>query len=401
MRPVSLIAAGLIASLAAPSPIGAQTAPQGGAVTAHRVVVADAASPSLAVVDLETGATLARYQVSSPARLHRGASGRYVLAAQGEAGRVAVLDTGVAFEDHGDHGDLTVTPPRLLSATLDGPRPSHVNAGEGLVAVFFDGAGAARVIPENDLVEGRLGGARTIETGQEHHGAAKPIGRYVAVSIATPAERPPVAVELRDQHGVASQRIACPRLHGEGGTGRFSAFGCADGVAVFEARRDGVVGRRLPYPATLPPERMIRNMSGATGMSLIAADFGPDGMVVFDPSQPDGDFRFIALPARRIALAQQPSGERLFVLVEDGRLLAFNPLDGSAAGEARATAPYSMEAGVTRPRLSAAGSYVVVSSPAAGEIVAFDAATLTERRRIRLGGAPFDVLAVGGVGASH
>jgi hypothetical protein len=370
-------------------------------VTAYRAVVADAGSPLLRVVDLETGKVLVSAELASPARLTAGEGRRMVFAAQGAAGEVRPIDTGIAFDDHGDHADITVKAPRVLAPALKGAKPSHINHGGGKVAVFFDGDGAASLIPEKAFIAGELAKVERVATGTGHHGVAKPIGRVLAISVPKEGENLPVAIALKQGDAAASQTIDCPRLHGEGQSGRFTGFGCADGVAVFEETAAGLVGRKLAYPTSLPAGRMVRNLAGASGYSMLVGDFGPDGMVVIDPGKADG-FSFVPLPARRIHFAlDAKAGDKLFVLVEDGRVIKINPLTGATVAERAVTGRYSMEAGVVRPRMSSVGDVVVVSNPAASEIVVLDAETLTERRRIALAGAPFDVIAVGGTGAKH
>jgi hypothetical protein len=147
---------------------------------------------------------------------------------------------------------------------------------------------------------------------------------------------------------------------------------------------------------------MIRNMSGAAGFTFLIGDFGADGMVVLDPSAADGDFRFISLPSRRMHFHLHPEpGDQVLIILEDGKLIRINPITGQVTGQAQVTNRYSMEQGVVRPRVASVGRHVAVSSPATGEVIVLDADSLAERRRIQLGGAPFDMLAVGGTGASH
>jgi DNA-binding beta-propeller fold protein YncE len=373
-------------------------------VSAHRVIVADAVEPIIRVIDLDTGRTLATHRLASPARLARGASGRYVYAVQATAGRIAVLDGGIELTSHGDHDDISVNRPRLLETTLRGERPVHFNRGNGFVAAFFDGTGSARVVPEADLVRGRARAGFELTSTRAHHGVAKPVtATRVAMSVPlTEGQTLPDAIELRDAAGAASDRIACPRLHGEAATGPFTVFGCADGVAVYEAGRAGVAARHIPYPNTLPPGRMVRNGVGGDHFRFVVADFGADGMVVLDPSVPTGDFRFVQLPARRMAfdLVREP-GHAAAVLLEDGRLLELDAMSGEIRRTAQVTDRYAMEQGVTRPRVTSAGRHVVVSNPAKGEIVVLSAETFAETRRIQVGGVPFDVLAIGGTGTRH
>jgi hypothetical protein len=375
-----------------------------GTVAAHRLLVADEAEPLVRVVDMESGKVLLTAKVQSPARLWRGASDRYVFAVQNKAGKVAILDSGIRRSDHGDHGDIHLTAPSLLRAALEGERPVHLNRDASRVVAFFDGTGSATVVEESKLVAGDLSRKQTITSERPHHGVAKPVNRTLtAMSVAAADSKDlPIAIALRDANGGTSNQIPCPQLHGEGATGAFVAFGCNNGVAVYRSTEQQVEARHIPYPATLPAGRMVRNIQGAKGFRLMVADFGADGMVVFDPAAKDGDFRYIPLPARRIAFElRSDPGDTLFVHLEDGRVLAVNTLTGEVKGSVQMTGRYSMEQGVVRPRLTSAGRYLAASNPDAGEVVILSADTLAEVRRIRTGGKPFDVLAIGATGAKH
>lgn len=400
---ITRAAGGLAASLVltfAPWPALAEpTEPS----SAYRLLVADAQAPVVRVLDLPTGRVIGQYTLAGPARLYGGGSSRHAFAVQGAAGQVAVIDTGIAFEGHGDHADLKVSEPRLLDIRLEGPKPSHFNRGGGLIATFFDGDGTALVGREEDALAKAAPSLSRLMSGAAHHGVAKPVtANRIALSVPQAGESLPQAIELKTLDGHGSDRIACPKLHGEGTTGAFTAFGCADGIAVYEAGKSGVTGRHLPYPASLPQDRMVRNLKGASGFTFLAGDFGPDGLVILDPSARDGDFRYVALPARRMHFDLHPEpGDKLYAILEDGALMRIDPLTGAIAARAQATSRYSMDQGVTRPRLAAVGPYVIASNPAAGEVVVLDAETLIERRRIKLEGAPFDLLAVGGAGATH
>jgi hypothetical protein len=379
-----------------------QQAHASGAAQAFRLVVADAKAATIKIIDLGNGELLGSLPLATPARLHAGSSGRYAYAVQPEANEVAVIDSGIAVESHGDHADIKVFAPQLLPLRLRGPGPSHLTHDNARVAVFFDGDGTAQIFSEQEFAKGGMGHIQRVETGAGHHGVAFPIARHLAVTIRPEGEGLPDTIELRRDDAPERQRIGCARLHGEAATGRFVAFGCADGVAIFEAARNGVVSRQLTYPASLPPGRMIRRMTGATGFTFFAADFGADGMVIFDPSAADGDFRFIALPARRMDFNLHPeSGDRLFVIVEDGTLLSINPLTGATEAQVRATDRYAMDQSTVRPRIASVGPYVAVSDPRKGEVLILDATTLTPRQRIKVGGAPSDLLAIGGDGVAH
>lgn len=398
-----ILSVGLAAALL-PGGVSAAEKKTSGIVTAHRLLVADEAEPVVRVLDMDSGKLLLTARVQSPARLWRGASDRYVFAVQNKAGKVAVLDSGIRRSDHGDHGDIHLAAPALLRTALDGERPVHLNRDASRVVAFFDGTGSATVLEESRLVAGDLSRKQVIASERPHHGVAKPVTRNLtAMSVAAPDSKDlPIAIALRDAKGAASHQIECPQMHGEGSTGAFVAFGCNNGVAVYRATEQQVEARHIVYPSTVPAGRMIRNIQGAKGFRLMAADFGADGMVIFDPASKDGDFRYIALPSRRIAFElRSDPGDTLFVLLEDGRVLAINTLTGEVKGSVQVTGRYSMEQGVVRPRLTSAGRYLAASNPDAGEVVILSADTLEEVRRIKTGGKPFDVLAVGATGAMH
>lgn len=368
--------------------------------TAHRLLVADARSPVVYVVDLDKGAVISTLKVTGQARLEPSVTARYAYVVQNQSNEIAVIDTGIAIESHGDHADIRLTSPKLLPLKLRGPRPSHITHDNSRVAAFFDGDGSARVFQEKDLGQSSDKQMLRVATSGGHHGVALPLGRHLAVSVPSPDGGLPAAVELRDAKDAVLRRIECPRLHGEAHTGRYAAFGCENGVALYDTGTGTFSGRHVPYPDSLPSGRMIRTLFGAAGFALFTGDFGPDAMVLVDPTK--DAFRLVQLPARRMHFQLHPDpGDKLYVIVEDGTLLSINALTGDVLAKSQATGRYSMEAGVVRPRIAATGPYVVVSDPAAGEVVVLDSTTLAERRRVKLKGAPSDILAVGGGGVAH
>lgn len=378
IRPLALL---LLAAL----PAAAQTE------TATRLIVADHAAPTVLVLAAD-GAPMLRLDTGEPVRLHEGAHHGQVALRAPVAGRVTLLETGLRLEGHGDHADLSVAAPALLPTLLQGPRPSHVTGGDGRVAVFFDGDGTVGVAGPAGITQ--------LRAAHPHHGVAYPFaGGMMLVSEAAANDRPS-GVVLRGPDGAEVARSAdCPRLHGEARTGPLIAFGCADGVLVFDTTTKAFA--KVPNPSDAG-ERMVRNLAGGEDWRLLVGDFGADGMVVIDPEA--RTMRRIALPARRLHFALDPNhAETLHVLTEDGTLHAISTLDGAVRATVRATGRYSLEGGgaVARPRLSAAGGQVAVSDPASGRVVLFDGATLAPGRTLALGGAPFDIRLVSLTGERH
>lgn len=373
-------------------------------VAAYRAIIADHANGKITVIDALSGKIIANYGVEGPARLKANETGRLVYATQGAQNRVDVIDSGITVTSHGDHADVDVKAPRMTAASIFGPKPSHINIDAGRVAAFFDGDGQANVLAEDALLSGK-GKPALIKTATPHHGLAAPLGTFTAVSIPHPtdAKALPIGIDLLDRSGKSVARsVDCPRLHGEARSGVTSAFGCADGVLLLRMTRTGGAFEKIAYSATLPAERMVRNMAGGRAAKSFLGDFGPDGMVVIDPVAKE--FNLIKLPARRMAFTRDSVvGDFGYVITEDGQLHKINALTGKVEASLAVTDSYSMEGGsaVPRPRLSASGDRVVVTDPAKSQVHVIDSAKMQITHKVTVPGAPFDVVVVGAAGEDH
>jgi hypothetical protein len=357
-----------------------------------RLIVADAAAPVIHVVDAGAG-PVARFDLASPARLYRGPGGRHAWAVQREAGLVQLLDTGRITEDHGDHAAVVLGAPALLPAAATGDRPVHLTMDAARVAVFWDGSGVATLHDAAAAGAGDLSPAAVLQTGRPHHGVAVPVGDAAILSVAPEGEGLPDALAVLGPDGAELSRVACLNLHGEGKAGRLIAFGCEDGVAIFDASAAPPAGRFVPYPPDAPTGGMIRQLLSPAATMALVGSWGSDGIVILDPSAPTGDFAFAAVPAPRMAFALNDGGDMGFASLADGRLVRFSALTGRIlAAAAGVTAAYSMERGVVRPMIAAAGDRVAVSDPATGQVVLLDAETLAVVERITVGGAPQSLL---------
>ncbi len=373
-------------------------------VAAYRAIIADHANGKITVVDALAGKIIANYGVEGPARLKANETGRLVYATQGAQGRVDVIDSGVTVTSHGDHADVDVKPSRMTSASILGPKPSHINIDNGRVAAFFDGDGQASLFAEDTLLSGK-GKPALMRTAAPHHGLAAPLGAFTAVSIPHPtdAKELPVGIDLLDRAGKSVAKSAnCPRMHGEAKSGTTSAFGCADGVLLLRMTRTGGTFEKVAYTASLPAERMVRNMAGGKAAKSFLADFGADGMVIIDPVAKE--FNFVKLPARRMSFTSEAVVcDFGYVITEDGQLHKINALSGKVEASLGVTERSAMEggSGVARPRLSASGDRVIVTDPAKAQIHVIDSAKMQIVHKVTVPGAPFDVVVVGAAGEDH
>ncbi len=260
----------------------------------YRLIVADAATAQIHVVDAGGDTDPTTVDVASPARLYLGPDGRHVWAVSGEAGQVQLLDTGVVAEDHGDHSATVLQAPALLPATASGERPVHFNRDTARVAVFWDGTGIATIHDAAAAVAGDLAPVMSIETGTPHHGVAVPVGDYTVASVAPEGEGLPDALAVLGPEGAELSRVDCLNLHGEGKAGGYIAFGCEDGVAIFDNSVAPPVGRFVGYPDGAPAEGMIRQLLSPRDPMALVGNWGPTHMAIFDP----GRFRLCGVSGR-------------------------------------------------------------------------------------------------------
>jgi hypothetical protein len=370
----------------------------------HRALIADHANGKLTLIELPSGKALGHYGVEGPARLKANDSGRLIYITQGKQGRINVLDSGITVDSHGDHFDVEVKAPRLLDAAFSGGRPSHINYGNGITAIYSDETGTAQAVDEKTLLAGK---PRTFQLKSDapHHGLAAPLQGHFAVSLSQPLDGRVVAygIDVVKRGGQSVARSAdCPRLHGEAKLSGISAFGCTDGVLFLTEDKGRYAFSKVAYPADLPKDRMVRNLAGSQTVRSFLGDFGPDGMVVIDPSTKG--FNFVQLPSKRLSFGRDPlNGEQAFVITEDGRLHKLNALTGRLETGLAVTAAYSLDGGgaVPRPRLSASGGLLVVTDPAAGKVHIIDGGKMSLVRSIDVPGTPFDVVVVGAPDHQH
>lgn len=374
-------------------------------VTAWRLFVSDHAEPVVRVIDALDGDLLETFALEGPATLHRTSSGETVFAVQGAAGEVHAIATGIAFHDHGDHADIDVEAPKLLAVHIDGSKPAHFVERQGDIAQWFDGEDEVRIFGEKAVLDGKPE-FRAVKVGAPHHGVAVPYRNHVVVSIPNPedASKRPVGARVVDLDGnTVGEDVACPGLHGSAGSGSLHALACDTGLLLVRQEGDVPVIEHLPYASSLP-EGSSSTLIGGRGLQYFVGNYGPDRILVVDPSEGENGFQLVELPTRRVHFAVDPIRPRFaYVFTEDGRLHKVDVLEGRIAQSVRLTEPYSMDGHWSdpRPRVAVAGDNVVVTDPLGGKLHLVRADTFEEAGEIAVDGKPFNVVAVGGTGAAH
>ena len=373
-------------------------------VTAWRLFVSDHAEPVVRAVDAVEGTVIDTFAIKGPASLYRSDSGEAVYAVQTIADLVTTIATGIALDDHGDHADIDVDPPKLTGAEFAGEYPVHFVEHGGHWAVFFDKEGKARIFEEHEALEGHVE-TREVDSGAPHHGVAIAFGDYALISTPDPADptKLPIGIKVLDNSDTQVGEVAaCPDLHGEAASGNITAFACATGLLVVNTVGGVPSITHLPYAESLP-EGKATTLIGGRGLQYFLGNYGPSAVVLIDPTEADA-FRLVELPTRRVTFAVDPIRARFaYVFTEDGKLHQLDVLSGEIVNSLTVTEPYSVEGHWSdpRPRIAVAGDNVVVTDPLAGKLHLVNATSFEAAGEIVIEGTPFNIIAVGGSGTLH
>ncbi|WP_426236632.1 zinc metallochaperone AztD [Pararhizobium sp. DWP1-1-3] len=375
-----------------------------------RLFVADHSQPVVRALDAASGGELGRFDLGGYAALSVSESGKSVFAVQGDKDTVQVIASGIALSDHGEHRDIEISDPKLLSGAISGKKPGHVVTHGDDVAVFYDRGGKVDLFQESALLEGK-GNAANIDTTAAHHGVAVPMGQHVLVSVPNmttevkPDELPPrLGLRIVDRAGKQLGDVAtCTGLHGEATSARLVAFGCAEGVLI--ARPGGLDGPKLEmiaYGSDLP-EGKVSTLLGGRSMQFFLGNYGEDKVVLIDP-EAAAPYRLVELPTRRVDFILDPANLRnAYILTEDGQLHVLDVVSGEIVRSAGVTEPYSKDGHWRdpRPRLAVAGDRIAITDPRHSLVRMIDSETLKETATIPVEGMPYAIVAVGGSGATH
>ena len=369
--------------------------------TAWRLFVGDHTAPQVTALDLATGAPLATFPLASPASLYT--TDGAVFAVQGAANQVSAIRSGIEIDDHGDHGDIAVTDPVLVDATLTGQKPAHFVEHDGKVAMFFDGSGLVSLFdPHAWAHDGDLA-TTGLDSGTPHHGLAVPWGDYTLVSVANADDekKPRLGLNVLDAEGnLVGETHPCPDLHGEAASGDMLLIGCSDGLLLVSGSGAPKV-EKIGYDGL--PEGKSTTLIGGQGLQYFLGNYGADKVVIIDPAEAE-PYRLIDLPTRRVHFVTDPVRPKFaYIFTEDGQLRQLDVVKGEIVRSVTVTEPYSMDGewSLPRPRLAVAGDVVAVTDPLAGKVHLVDAETFEITRDIALEGLPYTIVAVGGSGTVH
>lgn len=372
-------------------------------VTAWRLFVGDHAEGKVTALDAISGETLGSFALKSPAALYASESGEAVFAVQGAGNQVSAIRSGIAIDDHGDHGDIEVSEPALVDAVFTGEKPAHLVEHDGKVALFFDGSGKVDLFSPHEWADEGKATASQLDSGTPHHGLAVPWGDFTLVSTANAEDekKPRIGLNVLDAAGnVVGDTHACPDLHGEAASGNLLIVGCGDGVLIVSGSGEPQV-TKLDYSSL--PEGKTTTLIGGQGMQYFLGNYGADKVVIIDPAEA-APYRLVDLPTRRVHFVTDSVRPKFaYIFTEDGFLRQLDVVSGELVQSVKVTEPYSMDGewSLPRPRIAVAGDQVAVTDPLKRVVHLVDVASFAVTGEIAVEGAPYTIVAVGGSGSQH
>lgn len=388
-----------------------------------RLFFTDNDAPVLRVLDLDEGRVTHELPMpKASARLVSLSGGEYLAASVGdEAGTVLFVDTGLAFEEHGDHRDIEKSEPKLLPLKLTGTKPGHVVEGHGRVAVFYDGSREPRVDAVVHLVDLAALEEATAPQGRwqspgPQHGIAVPFreGRLLVTTPNPPyvagekeASSLPIGFRLLDAQGAVLAELdrpddpdrRCRGYHGHAAKGELHLFGCFmkaegqwlsdGGLLLVRETEAGLESRKIAYP----DDRRVSTLARGGGRWFVGNYGKPGEYRAFLRIDPEGaaptEADVMPVAGGQIVCQFALSGDRLVNLTPDGTLRLYDIASWKELASRSVVGAFDCTWNAAmRPELAVSGDRIYLSDPAAGAIHEFSTNDLAELRRFAVGGRP-------------
>ncbi|MDP1650629.1 MAG: hypothetical protein Q8M01_20860 [Rubrivivax sp.] len=389
--------------------------------TAGRLVTTEHNATALRVHDLDSNTVEATRQADNvPSALYASPGGRYALVMQRTQGLVQFVDGGIWQEDHGDHLHDYKQASKAVPWKLSGVRPTHYDVQAGKqAAIFMDGnatttpaqSAGVRLITEASIAAG--GTAASLDLGFPIHGLAEPVdNKLLAVTRAADAsDALPTHLTLHQREG-ASYRLdrqlatRCSGMHGSASSGAYTVVGCVDGMLLVRhlsattvddgtqlgtALRVGALAGHARAPGHFvgiategtAPGPVTTRFHAVNGEAGAVANFAPQGWDTGRVRRAHGFDR---------------SGQRLFIVADQGTLITAQRQGGAWANLARVTGAIpTMPTAAPWPVLTANGARdeVYITDPVAKQLVVVNSFTGAVLARRDLGFTPSNAVWIG------
>ncbi|MDV7241471.1 MULTISPECIES: ABC transporter [Rhodococcus] len=338
-----------------------------------RLVVADALSGRVDVLDLTTADKVHSFQFDHPTVLTT-VKDRYAFAVDASGGTVHVVDAGSWTIDHGDHNHSYTKAP-IEIGKLTGERPGAVVIGDDKVATFFDADGRADVIDFAQLRKDSAEVGEVVPSASAHAGMVIPVAdRYLVSRSGTGAGAfAPASFELRNADGRVETvfDVACPAANGHAVFDSYALAACDDGVFLARVTGGQWTAEKIPYPEGIGPSTRPTAFRGTDGTPLLAATAGSptanDGVLLLDPLT--HHWTHVRTPTAALDVNLSGDGHSLFAVLADGTFRVFDAASGAETASASVLTGDKLHESAT---ITVGGNRAYVTDPEAKAVIEID-----------------------------
>lgn len=342
-----------------------------------RLVVADAGTGQVRVLDLITGKATDAGHARGVERAVT--DGRFAYLVAGRT--VHIVDGGSWTVDHGDHKHYYRTEAAAVGAAEAGAVTGACS--DSAVAALPTEEGDTVLLDSGALEEG------TVTRRALRDGPAVPLAGRLIVST----EDGTVEVRARQGKRLAVLEEPCADAAGTAVTRRGVVFGCADGAALVSEDGGEFTAEKIPYPRNVPGDRRAREFSHRPGSTTLAAPAGRGGVWALDVGAATWRL-FDTGPVA--AVSAVGAGGPVLVLDREGVLRALDPETGAETAHTRLLSAPLPEDGTPAPAIQVDTSRAYVNDAAARTIREIDYAdNLRVARTFRLDITPTHLVETG------
>lgn len=357
---------------------------------AIRVVVSDAKTNVLSVLDGKTGKVLAKFNtIGKLSGLYAGPE--YLYGIHRDDSRMTVLHSGLHIEDHGNHQDLAEKAPYVLATLNVGKKPTHLTRDGERLVIYNDGDGTAVVFDESLL--GITNKMQFIQTKKADHGAPELLGKVFLAGMYGLGR----VDAFNTENGQFLKEVAsCTKVHGSSVRKDTAFFGCTDGVLAIKVTGDNGDNSfktwRIKNPAGAPEKVRVGYIAAHEKSNVVYGNFG-NGLAKWSGTSGAATLKTLPLPAKPIRFTFGHHGKNLFVLTQNGELHRLNAATGKVLKSAKVMDEIAMTKTATnehpvRPSFTLSDEALYLSSAKTGEVLKIHLDDLDVEQRWKVGGSP-------------
>lgn len=323
-----------------------------------RLVVADAGTNAVHVLDVDSAAVIGSFTVPGEGggSIAVTDSGQYAIVAHRSANRISVIHSGLTSEDHGNHAHLLQGSPYVLATMNVGRQPTHLMPAGSNVLVFNDADGTIAILDEN--LFGLSLDYGLVEAAIPDHGAPLLIGEFVLAGYISTG-----SVDVFDaDNNIVDSFEGCPGLHGAVLVGDTGVFGCSDGVLLAELHDDHFHWTHVANPAGSPEDARVGSFYGQYG-NVAVGNFG-SGLAFVDVEE--GTFSTLELSASPFDAAV--TGDAVVVATSDGDVSLVRVHGDHGHLDFTLEGVVSADVASGRPAVAVLGDRAFVTDPAGSQV---------------------------------